>query len=150
MRKAFILLLSFVLFAASCNSPGVEAPLKDDADDFVGVYKIGVVADYLIVPLIGRYSAEGELRIDKISANRVSLSDFIESEAEVQGNAIYIEPTSETTSLYSITEVYNQGLLSGNVLTFSSVDTGTYTQNRKKYPVSLTARFTAIKQTQPK
>ena len=135
-------ILGLALFAISCSP---EA-LKDDADDFVGTYKASVIENVRWGSDSGTLTPTGTFYISKVSANRVQVTGYINTYGEVNGKTVYFESMYDSDSEGYITTVFQQGILNGNVLTFSTTSTGQLKYNGKMYPYSATSSWTAIRQ----
>ena len=150
MRVFSISRLSFFAFtviAASIltNSCSPEA-FKDDADDFVGTYKASVIDNVHWGSDGGTLTPTGTFYISKVSASRVKVSGYIDTYGEVNGKTVYFESMYNSDSEGNMTTVFQQGILNGNVLTFSTTSTGQLKYNGILYPFSATSSWTAIKQ----
>ncbi|MBR5384846.1 MAG: hypothetical protein IK143_03110 [Bacteroidales bacterium] len=135
-------IFGLALFAISCSP---EA-LKDDADDFVGIYKASVIENVRWGSDSGTLTPTGTFYISKVSANRVQVTGYINTYGEVNGKTVYFESMYDSDSEGYITTVFQQGILNGNVLTFSTTSTGQLKYNGKMYPYSATSSWTAIRQ----
>ena len=111
---ASIILSAF--FAISCSPDA----LKDDADDFVGTYKASVIENVRWGSDSGTLTPTGTFYISKVSANRVKVTGYINTYGEVSGKTAYFESMYSSDSEGYITTVFQQGILNGNVLTFST------------------------------
>ena len=129
-------------FAISCSPDA----LKDDADDFVGTYKASVIENVRWGSDSGTLTPTGTFYISKVSANRVIVTGYINTYGEVNGKTVYFESMYSSDSEGYITTVFQQGILNGNVLTFSTTSTGQLKYNGKMYPYSATSSWTAIRQ----
>lgn len=129
-------------FAISCSPDA----LKDDADDFVGTYKASVIENVRWGSDSGTLTPTGTFYISKVSANRVQVTGYINTYGEVNGKTVYFESMYDSDSEGYITTVFQQGILNGNVLTFSTTSTGQLKYNGKMYPYSATSSWTAIRQ----
>lgn len=130
------------LFAISCSPDA----LKDDADNFVGTYKASVIENVRWGSDSGTLTPTGTFYISKVSANRVKVTGYINTYGEVNGKTVYFESMYSSDSEGYITTVFQQGILNGNVLTFSTTSTGQLKYNGKMYPYSATSSWTAIRQ----
>ena len=139
--SAFV--MSAVLFMAYSCSP---ESLKDDADDFIGTYKASVIENVRWGADSGTLTPTGTFFISKVSATRVKVSGYIDTYGEVNGKTVYFESMYNSDSEGYITTVFQQGILNGNVLTFSTTSTGQLKYNGTMYPYSATSSWTAIKQ----
>ena len=142
--------LSFFAFAVITasfltNSCSPDA-LKDDADDFVGTYKASVIENVRWGSDGGTLTPTGTFFITKVSASRVKVSGYIDTYGEVNGKTVYFESMYNSDLEGYITTVFQQGILNGNVLTFSTTSTGQLKYNGILYPYSATSSWTAIKQ----
>lgn len=135
-------IFGLALFAISCS---LEA-LKDDSDDFVGTYKASVIENVRWGSDSGTLTPTGTFYISKVSANRVQVTGYINTYGEVNGKTVYFESMYDSDSEGYITTVFQQGILNGNVLTFSTTSTGQLKYNGKMYPYSATSSWTAIRQ----
>ena len=139
---SYIFLSAVCLFYSSCSSLQRE----DEADAFVGTYKISVIEHVVWGNDSGNLNDSGILLITKVSANRVKTSGFFSTFGEVTGSFIYFESVHTSDSSGYIDEVYGQGMLSGNILNFTSNGTGKLRYNGVLYPWRRSSRYTAIKQ----
>ena len=137
-----VLLMAVFFIAYSCSPES----LKDDADDFVGTYKASVIENVRWGSDSGTLTPTGTIYISKVSANRVKVSGYINTYGEVNGKTVYFESMYDSDSEGHITTVFQQGILNGNVLTFSTTSTGQLKYNGKMYPYSATSSWTAIRQ----
>lgn len=135
-------IFGLALFAISCS---LEA-LKDDSDDFVGTYKASVIENVRWGSDSGTLTPTGTFYISKVSANRVQVTGYINTYGEVNGKTVYFESMYDSDSEGYITTVFQQGILNGNVLTFSTTSSGQLKYNGKMYPYSATSSWTAIRQ----
>ena len=137
-----IVMMAVTLSFFSCSPESLE----DDADDFVGTYNASVIENVRWGASSGTLTSTGTFVISKVSANRVKASGYIETYGEVVGNTVYFESEYDSDSNGYLTTVYQQGVLRGNVLTFSTTMTGQLKDNGKLYPFNATCSWTAIKQ----
>lgn len=139
-----IILATFMCLA--CLFLGNSCTKEDYADDYVGIYNVGLVQNVTWGNSSGTVTDSGVMRITKESRNRVKLEGFISTEGVVTGNSIQLESTTLTDSYGTITTVYGPGLLTGDMLTLSATSTGRLKNNGVFYPFSSFDRFTCVKQ----
>ena len=146
MRRLLYLFFASVVLTTlvSCSKEFAKA---EDADAFVGTYRVTIVENVVWGGDSGTLNDNGTLRLEKISANKVQIiSNFIYEQADVAGNMIYIPGDTFSDSAGYYTRSYSSGILSGNVLTFTRYHTGQLASYGVLYPYRSTAQFTAIKQ----
>lgn len=134
-------IIQAILLVSSCSKMS-----PDSADAFVGIYSASVIENVVWGYDSGTINDNGTLFITKLSANRVKVSGFLSTEGEVVGSYVYFEGESSYDSTGHLTISYSQGILSGNVLTFTVNMTGELASNGVLYPFRSTGYFTAIKQ----
>lgn len=134
-------LIAASFLTTSCN----KTSLKDDADDFVGTYNASIIENVRWGNDTGTLTPKGSFIITKVSAKRVKVSGYISTFGEVNGKTVYFESITNTDSAGTTTTVFQQGILNGNVLTFSSTSTGQLKYNGIMYPYSATSSWTAVK-----
>ena len=137
-----VALMVALFMGSSCNPES----LKDDADDFVGTYNASVVENVRWGSDSGSLTSTGTFFISKVSATRVKASGYINTYGEVNGKTIYFESMTNTGSDGTITTVFQQGIMNGSVLTFSTTSGGQLKYNGKMYPYSATSSWTCIRQ----
>ena len=140
----FVLFLCFALLN-SCSNDNTEI---DDADAFVGVYSVSVIENVVWGSGSGTINDNGMIRITKLSANRVQINGYIDTQAEISGTYIFLEGGKYSDSSGYFTTSYGRGTLDGNVLTFTANQTGQLASNGVLYPYRNTSYFTAIRKTQ--
>ena len=145
ISKLPLLTLTVIAFSFLANSCSPDS-FKDDADDFVGTYKASVIENVRWGSDGGTLTPTGTFYISKVSASRVKVSGYIDTYGEVNGKTVYFESMYDSDSEGYITTVFQQGILNGNVLTFSTTSTGQLKYNGKMYPYSASSSWTAIKQ----
>lgn len=118
--KAIALVVITLFSILSC----AKKPLEDSAEDFVGEYKASVIDNVRWGSDSGTLTGTGTFYISKVSSSRVKVSGYINTYGEVNGKMIYFESITNTDSEGTITTVFQQGILNGNVMTFSSTSTG--------------------------
>lgn len=133
-----VVLMPVLLIAFSCNPDS----MKDDADAFVGTYKASAIEYFRWGADSGTLTPMGTIYISKVSSNRIKVSGYLDTYGEVSGKTVYFESTYNSDSAGYLTTVFQQGILSGNVLTFSTTSTG----QLKNYPYSATASWAAIRE----
>ena len=145
MKRAvfYLFILAGAILLNSCSK--IE---PDDAEAFVGTYNVSVIENVVWGNDSGTLNDNGTIVISKLSANRVSVRGYISTEGEVNGSSLFLEGTSSSDSYGYLTVSFGEGMLSGNVLTFSAVQTGqlSTTPNGTRYPFRNVSFFTAIKQ----
>ena len=141
MKKLIILAscILFVAFATSCNK-------IDNAEDFVGTYKVSTVEHVTWGNDSGSLTDTGVLTITKVSKNRVRTSGYFSTEGEISGNNVYFESISASDSYGHTTTVFDKGTLNGNVLSFTCTSSGQLAYNGVLYPYYSTAQMTCIRQ----
>lgn len=139
----YLFILAGAILLNSCSK--IES---DDAETFVGTYNVSVIENVVWGNDSGTLNDNGTIVISKLSANRVSVRGYISTEGEVNGSSLFLEGTSFSDSYGYLTVSFGEGTLSGNVLTFSAVQTGqlSTTPNGTRYPFRNVSYFTAIKQ----
>ena len=144
--KKLLILFAVTLSAFIFLSCSKGLTTTDDADAFVGQYTLTIVENVVWGGDSGTLNDNGTLRIEKISSNKVQIiSEFIYEQADVVGNIIYIPGDSFSDNAGYYTRSYSNGLLTGNVLTFTRYHTGQLASYGVLYPYRSTATFTAIK-----
>ena len=141
MKKLIILAscILFVAFATSCSK-------MDNAEDFVGTYKVSTVEHVTWGNDSGSLTDTGVLTITKVSKNRVRTSSYFSTEGEISGNNVYFESISASDSYGHTTTVFDKGTLNGNVLSFTCTSSGQLAYNGVLYPYYSTAQMTCIRQ----
>lgn len=144
MKHLFYLtLFSCCALLNSCSGDNIEI---DDADAFIGVYSVSVIENVVWGSGSGTINDNGMIRITKLSANRVQINGYINTQAEISGTYIFLEgnTNSDNTGQY-LTTSYGKGTLNGNILTFTANQTGQLASNGILYPYRNTSYFTAIR-----
>lgn len=141
MKKLIILAscILFVAFATSCSK-------MDNAEDFVGTYKVSTVEHVTWGNDSGSLTDTGVLTITKVSKNRVRTSGYFSTEGEISGDNVYFESISASDSYGHTTTVFDKGTLNGNVLSFTCTSSGQLAYNGVLYPYYSTAQMTCIRQ----
>ena len=139
----YLFILAGAILLNSCSK--IES---DDAATFVGTYNVSVIENVVWGNDSGTLNDNGTIVRSKLSANRVSVRGYISTEGKVNGSSLFLEGTSFSDSYGYLTVSFGEGTLSGNVLTFSAVQTGqlSTTSNGTRYPFRNVSYFTAIKQ----
>lgn len=135
--------IAFVSFVFSACSKDI---VKDDSDAFVGTYSVSLTQHVIWGGDSGTLSDSGTLHITKVSNSRVKTSGYFSTYGEVVDSFIYFEPLRATDGSGYFTTTFNQGILVGNVLTFSANRSGQLAYNGVLYPFRSSDSFTAIKQ----
>ena len=141
MKKLIILAscILFVAFATSCSK-------MDNAEDFVGTYKVSTVEHVTWGNDSGSLTDTGVLTITKVSKNRVRTSGYFSTEGEISGDNVYFESISASDSYGHTTTVFDKGTLNGIVLSFTCTSSGQLAYNGVLYPYYSTAQMTCIRQ----
>ena len=143
MKKLILYVLLWIGLITSCTS---TLQKEDDADAFVGTWKVSTVEHTVWGSSSGTLTETGTLLITKISANRVQTSGFFRTQGEVVGNVVYFEAMHSSDSAGYLDDVFGPATKSGNVITVTGYTTGQLKDNGKLYPYRRTAEITMIRQ----
>lgn len=138
--KNLLSILFSVFLCFSC-----ENLTESDTDAFIGTYSVSTIEE-VSVPSSNYYRTYTNtytLIIEKVSTSKVHAYNYFDTYGEVTGDKVYFE---SFTSSAGMTTVFGAGTLSGNILTWTAVSTGEWTNNGISYPAKITYTFTGIKQ----
>ena len=145
MNKNLFPLIALMFLSTSCvGLLGFEEE-PNEADAFVGTYSISASANVVWGRASYSYTDNGTLYIHKVSATTIRTSGFFSTTGRVINNYIYFDPNYSSDAEGYINEVYGPGVLTGNLLTFSSNGTGQIRYNGVVEPWSRSSTYTATK-----
>lgn len=142
IRKPFTLLIATIAalaLALSCSK-------RDDAQAFVGNYTVNIMESMTMFGQTKINYYNGRLVISKVSPTRVKVSGYLNTYGDVNGNTIYLEPTSDRTSDSSMDTVFEPGKLSFNVISFESMTVGQISNGRTTASMKAKGLWTAVKE----